>query len=850
MSTALRVTVVVSGVALFLSLGSQPVLAGTAKASYAASLVDQTNYEHVHSEWLFTHEGDDRYGLDGDHDQARDNIKYLFESYGLTTTLEPFNAFGYTWYNVVAEIPGTTRPDEIYIVGAHYDSFSFEGPPAPGADDDASGVAAVLETARLLSKWPSEATIRFIAFDREEQGLYGSSWHAGMHGDENIRGMLSLDMIAYHKTLHNKASVLGHATSNDVKFSIAAALRDYGGLASEIGGVNDQSDHSPFEYAGFQAAFVCEYDEPINTIYHHAHDSLENPGYIDYEYALAFTRAVAGWLVDQAGVTPSHPAGDANGDYTVDEDDIRPFIRALSGRTAFESTYPTLAWSDADCNGDGTVNYGDINPFVALLNRDCAAPQVVAKLRAGDGLAWDWFGNSISVSGDTLIVGAPFTADLGWHSGSAYVYERVDGDWMPTVELHAADAAEGDSFGTSVAVSGDTLVVGARFDGDLGAAAGSAYVFERAGTEWIQTVKLLAADGAGGDRFGQAVAISGGTIVVGSPYDDDKGSNSGSAYVFEKLGGGWTQTGKLVALDGAASDNFGLAVAVSGETVLVGSYLDDAPEIDRGSVYVFEKPGGIWSQTDKLVAGDGRSGTRFGIAVALSGDTAVIGAYQSVSSGGPGSAYVFTRAGTAWNQTSKLISWNRTSGIAVAVEGTTAVVGRTGGNLTPDPAVYDTGEVYVFTEQGGLWQRVVKLHPWDGVPTDLFGGSVAVSGGTAVVGAVQDDDHGSDSGAVYVLDLAAEGVPWLPQQPSDQVVAAGGRAEFVAAASGPRTLRYQWYRDGVRLVDGGAISGAMAATLTIDPVALENVGTYTVAVTSAYGTTTSTAATLTIALPE
>jgi hypothetical protein len=232
-----------------------------------------------------------------------------------------------------------------------------------------------------------------------------------------------------------------------------------------------------------------------------------------------------------------------------------------------------------------------------------------SKLTAGDGAAYDAFGGSVAINGDTAIVGACYD-DVGANSdqGSAYVFVRSGTAWTQQAQLTAGDGAAGDHFGKSVAISGDTAIVGAD-DADVGANIdqGSAYVFVRSGTAWTQQAQLTAGDGAAGDLFGASVAISGDTAIVGA-YDDDVGANSdqGSAYVFVRSGTTWTQQAQLTAGDGAAGDAFGKSVAISGDTAIVGAGYDDVgANSDQGSAYVFVRSGTAWSQQAKLTAGDG-----------------------------------------------------------------------------------------------------------------------------------------------------------------------------------------------------------------------------------------------------
>jgi glutamate synthase domain-containing protein 3 len=319
------------------------------------------------------------------------------------------------------------------------------------------------------------------------------------------------------------------------------------------------------------------------------------------------------------------------------------------------------------------------------------------KLTASDGAFGDEFGHSVAISGSTIVVGARAdTIGGNLNQGSAYVFNRHGGSWVETQKLTASDGAASDQFGWSVAVSGSTIVVGAWLD-DIGANLdqGSAYVFSRQGGGWVETQKLTASDGATRDHFGWSVTVSGSTVVVGAPGDD-------SAYVFNRQGGGWVETQKLTASDGAAFDFFGWSVAVSGSTVVVGSRGDAiGANINQGSAYVFNRHGGSWVEAQKLTASDGGAFDEFGNSVAVSGSTIVVGSPVDAIGGNPaqGSAYVFNRHGGDWVETQKLTASDGGAldffGNSVAVSGSTVVVGAVtddiGGNLYQ-------GSAYVFTK--------------------------------------------------------------------------------------------------------------------------------------------------------
>jgi hypothetical protein len=274
----------------------------------------------------------------------------------------------------------------------------------------------------------------------------------------------------------------------------------------------------------------------------------------------------------------------------------------------------------------------------------------------GFGGAFQYFGYSVALQGDTALVGGLQQPGLNV-AGLAIFFERTGETWTPDA-VHPSDGVVGDQFGNAVAISTseDTAVIGAYAEDNAGGVdAGSAYVFARTGSAqnpWVEQAKLTASDGATDDRFGVKVAINGAgdTIVVGSYQNDDAGSSSGSAYVFVRSGSPgsyvWTQQAKLTASDAAAGDAFGVSLALggTGDTAVIGAYADDNPGgSDAGSAYVFTRAGTVWTQQQKLTAPDGDAEDWFGAAVALDGNTPVIGTRQNDNAVGAnaGSAHVF-----------------------------------------------------------------------------------------------------------------------------------------------------------------------------------------------------------------
>jgi hypothetical protein len=388
-------------------------------------------------------------------------------------------------------------------------------------------------------------------------------------------------------------------------------------------------------------------------------------------------------------------------------------------------------------------------------------PLEFTKLTASDAAASDQFGYSVSVSGSTAVVGAPLDDNAaGTDAGAAYVFVESGGVWTEQAKLAPMDAATLDQFGFSVAISGDTAVVGAYLDDNAGGSdAGSAYVFVRSGTVWTQQAKLTPTDPGGNDWLGSAVAIDGDTIVVGAQRDDNAGGqNAGSAYVFVRSGTVWTQQAKLTASDGAAQDRFGIAVALQGDTAVIGAEGDDQGAFtDSGAAYVFVRSGVSWSQQGKLTSLDAATDDFLGVSVAVDGDTALIGANRDnlgVATDA-GSAYVFTRSAGVWTQAAQITALDATGGDffgdSVALSGGAAVIGTA---FDSTPAGSNTSSAYVFFGAGSSWVQQAKLIASDAAASDFFGRSVALDGDTAIIGARQDNNAGgTDAGAAYIFHL-------------------------------------------------------------------------------------------------
>jgi hypothetical protein len=409
--------------------------------------------------------------------------------------------------------------------------------------------------------------------------------------------------------------------------------------------------------------------------------------------------------------------------------------------------------------GAATATAGGINWYI---NRPPQNKSPRNRFSPSDGDSQDQFGTSVDLSEDgaTALIGARFDEDPnGIVAGSAYVFSRAGGSFDQQAKLAADDGDKDDHFGQSVALSDDatTALIGAWRDEDPnGLSAGSAYVFSQTETGWVQSAKLYPENGVPSADFGREVALSseGSTALVGAQYDDIDGKeNSGAAYVFDRTDGSWRQAARLLPEDAKAYAYFGSGIDLSndGTTALIG-----APHEQAGSAYLFSRTDGSWSQSAKLVADD--SGDHFGDAVGLSsnGRTALVG--------GGSTAFQFSRSTQSWERTAKLgPSTVCEFGYEIALSGD-ATVGITPGQIEESEGVMIDAAREVRQSDGEWTQSRILTAPdgrsydsnrnsWDG-----FGSSVGIStdGTTVVVGANLDRDpinEGSSGGSAYVFDL-------------------------------------------------------------------------------------------------
>jgi hypothetical protein len=535
-----------------------------------------------------------------------------------------------------------------------------------------------------------------------------------------------------------------------------------------------------------------------------------------------------------------------------------------------------------------------------------------AYLKASNTEASDTFGSSVAIAGDTIVVGAPNedSAATGVNgdqadnralsAGAAYVFVRSNGFWSQQAYLKASNTGTPDGFGSSVAIAGDTIVVGAPIEASAATGvngdqadnsvpgAGAAYVFVRSNNSWSQQAYLKASNTDAPDLFGTSVAIAGDTIVVGADGEasaatgvngdqaDNSAPQAGAAYVFVRSGSTWSQQAYLKASNTGAPDAFGTSVAIAGDTIVVGAPIEanstgmngnqsDNSALGAGAAYVFVRSNGSWSQQAYFKASNIGGQDRFGTSVAIGGDMIVVGApFESSGATGvngdqadnsapqAGAAYVFVRSKSSWSQQTYLKASNTGAddrfGSSVAIAGDTIVVGApyedsaaTGvnGNQS-DNSSLRSGAAYVFVRSNGFWSQQAYLKASNTGGEDTFGSSVAVSGDTIIVGARAEDSAATGvngdqtdnsafvAGAAYTYIPAATPPSVTIAQAADQAdPATSGPIRFSVIFSEPVT----GFTAGDVVLSGTA-PGALTATLSGSGT------TYTVSVSGMSGSGT------------
>jgi FG-GAP repeat len=400
------------------------------------------------------------------------------------------------------------------------------------------------------------------------------------------------------------------------------------------------------------------------------------------------------------------------------------------------------------------------------------------KLLPLDGQLGDQFGQSIAIHNGVVAIGANTDDDNGLNSGSAYVMHLIL-DLAP-VKLLPNDGSAGDLFGWSIAIgtgdlgagSIDVVAVGAPNDSVSAANSGSAYLFRTSGT---QLAKLVPNDGALGDNFGVSVAIDNNIVVVGTPEDDDNGTDSGSAYLFNVSTG--LQIAKLLPDDGGPNDGFGHAVSISQGIVAVSALRHQNNGIESGSVYLFDAAKGV--QLAELSSNEGVLFEQFGYSVAIDEGVVAVGALAT------GLAYVYDASTFALLTTLTPSTPGNAFGWSIDLDGSKVTVGA----LLDPINGSGSGSAYLFNAFSG--SELGKLLPSDGALQEQFGSSIGIDNDLIVVGARNDDDNGQGSGSAYSFDI---GCP--PDLNGDGILDFFDVVAFLAAFSAQSPIA-DWNQDGV-----------------------------------------------------
>ncbi len=536
--------------------------------------------------------------------------------------------------------------------------------------------------------------------------------------------------------------------------------------------------------------------QPIGVSFPARSFIVENVGTLTSLGSIAATITgpdAAFFVLDTQGFASSLAAGDGSA------------LRVKFQPDALRAYHATLSIASTD---------SDENPFSVPLTGTGMTPLMIAQTayakadvaRIGSNL-----GRAVAVSGNTVVVSAPLSGQTNLslrEEVHVFVKDSGSGEWSPQAVLRTPPGIQtGRDFGSAVAISGDTVVVGNVLNAPVA-------VFQRTGTTWALQALLTPPRLDVEDRFGGAVAISGDTVVVGADLEDsdatgvggDSASNaapdSGSAYIFERSGGSWTLSAYVKASNTDRGDRFGVAVALSGNTLAVGAYREDGASAgvggsqnnnlleNAGAVYLFERVGGVWNQSAYLKASNPGLRDEFGARVALSGDLLVVGAEREDggASGvnGPqnlgkatlsGAAYVFRRDTGSWVQEAYLKASSPSGGDlfggSVAVSGNRVLVAaRVEGSASfgingngPDQGAPDSGAAYLFEHSGGAWVQQAVLKASNTEAFDQFGFAVALDGGVLVAGARFEDsnatgingdgsnNNATDSGAAYIFEI-------------------------------------------------------------------------------------------------
>jgi hypothetical protein len=377
--------------------------------------------------------------------------------------------------------------------------------------------------------------------------------------------------------------------------------------------------------------------------------------------------------------------------------------------------------------------------FFPQASSPLCVPEEVHLLPPDEGGA---LGHAVTLDGDTAALSG---------GGGVYVFRRQGASWVREAKLLGSDSLPGDYFGCQIALHGDTIVVGAKEDDSQG----SAYVFVRQGEVWSEQAKLTAPDAFNGQEFGHSVAIHGDTAVVGAPAPDNWHTIA-AAYVFERQGSSWTLQVKFddPTRSWYSIGEFGDSIAISEDTIVVGEPYFDSPSSSSGAVYVYRWTGTSWYEEAMLQPHDVGYKHRFGISVSICGDSLVVGSIRQAAYSN--SVYVFEHRGSVWTETQQLVASTSAGefgdrfGLSVSIAEDVIVVGAP---WDKEQGV-QSGAAYVFVRTGPRWMELAKVSPAAGIYNlDEFGSAVAADDRRVLVGRPRASEFGYYRGAGHIFEV-------------------------------------------------------------------------------------------------
>jgi hypothetical protein len=373
---------------------------------------------------------------------------------------------------------------------------------------------------------------------------------------------------------------------------------------------------------------------------------------------------------------------------------------------------------------------------------------------------------SLSRYGDYAIVGASREDTGATDAGAAYIFKKSGSSWSQQAKIQASDRQMNDKFGkcTSICGTGDYAIIGAPDEDTGGTSAGAAYIFKRSGSSWSQQAKIQASDKDEYNVFGQSGSMdrSGTTAAVGAFWAGDGDPGAGAVYIFTRSGTTWSQQAKCEPSNPTVWDDFGVNSEISGDGnyLIAGSYGEDTDGTNAGAAYIFKKSGSSWSQQKMLKASDPATSDHFGQAVSIDydGNTVAVGSYmEDTGAADAGSVYIYTRSGTTWTQQQKIQTTDRHAqdyfgfDVSLSDDGNTLLASGNG----DDEGGTNAGAAYIYSRSGTTWTQRLKFTASDAQGYDYFGQDVGISGDgkTVISGAYYEDTGGTNSGAAYIHDL-------------------------------------------------------------------------------------------------